>query len=211
MIFAALGDIHGNWPALERALRAIDKEGIQTIVNTGDSVAGHPWTNEVIECLAERNIPTVQGELDRRVLRFLRKRESLRERCGREEFAVLEDAFGSCTSRNLEYLRSLPRRRVLTLDGVEVALCHGTLASQSESLTADEDDNRYMRQREVLPAPIIVHGKTHIPGSRIVGGTLFVNPGSIGIPNDDDARASFAIVSTEEEPWTVDVRYLDSE
>ena len=65
MIFAAFGGVRGNLSALEAILAAVDAEGIQTLVNTGDCVVGGPAPNEVIELLRLRRIPTVQGQSDR--------------------------------------------------------------------------------------------------------------------------------------------------
>ena len=219
MILAAIGDIHGNLFALEAVLAEIDAEGIQTIVNTGDCVAGHPWPNEVIQTLKARRIPTVQGNCDRHVLRAQRKRKGLMKRYGAASFEVLEEAHQACSAGSLEYLRALPRTLELTIDGVVVALCHGTPASQSERLFEHDEASRFQRQRECASAaPLVICGATHQPYRRAVDGTLFVNPGSVGAPEDaaDDlsvmggvgteapAAASYALITTEEEPWHVE-------
>ena len=204
MIFAAIGGIHGNLPALEAVLEAIDEEGIQTIVNTGDCAVGHPWANETIALLRDRKIPTVQGEMDRRLVRARRKEETLREKLDPETFARLEEAFAACDSVNIEWLRGLPRKLTLTIDGVDIVLCHGTLTSQSQSLAADDMQERFQRQREVNPAPIIVCGRSAAPYAREVDGTLFVNPGLLG----EGQSARYAIVSTEAEPYTAELRAI---
>ena len=80
MLFAALGDIRGNMPALRRVLDELSDSGIQTIVNTGDSAVGQPWANEVMEALKAVNVTSVQGVRDRMLVRFARKGDSLRER-----------------------------------------------------------------------------------------------------------------------------------
>lgn len=209
MILAAIGDIHGNLPALEAVLHAIDEEGIQTLVNTGDCVFGHPWPNEVVERLRSRSVATVQGEADRRIVRFGRKRESLRARCTAEEFRALEETYGLCRSANLEYLRELPRRMTLSVDGIAVALCHGTLTSQDDQLDANDEQMRFQRQREIADATIVVCGKTHHGFVRSVEDTLFVNPGSVGMHPEGLARACYALISTEKDPWSAKLRWVD--
>jgi putative phosphoesterase len=205
MLIAALGDIHGNLPALEAALGAIDDAGIHTILNTGDSIVGRPWPNEVVEILRERDIPSVQGELDRYAVVFHRKRATFKNKdVTPEVFQQIEETHEITRSENLEYLRGLPRSLTLSVDGISIALCHGTLTSQSESLQADDPDSKFSRQRETNPVRIIVSGRTHAPFSRMVGDTFFVNPGSIGIPKGRAATASYAIINTEEEVWTAE-------
>lgn len=206
MLIAALGDIHGNLPALEAALEAIDDAGIHTILNTGDSVVGHRWPNEVIEILRERDIPGVQGEMDRYAVIFHRKQATLKSKeVDPELFDQIRQTHEAMRSENLEYLRGLPRHRTLTVDGIPIALCHGALTSQSESLNANDPDTKFSRQRETIPVRLIVCGRTHGPFSRMVGDTLFVNPGSVGIPEGANAVARYAIINTEEEPWTAEL------
>lgn len=203
MVFALLGDIHGNAPALEAALAAIDEEGIHVVLCTGDCVVGHPWPNEVVDILRARGIPAVQGEWDHHALRFRRKEAALRQRLSAEEAAALEDTFTRCSAGTLEFLRSLPRARTETIDGIDVALAHGLLTTQHEGLAADAPEERFRRQREISPVPIMCLGRTHEAYSRVVDDTLFVNPGSIGM---DAEGARYTVVFAEEKPWHAEIR-----
>ena len=206
MLFAAIGAINGNWPALEAVLHAIGEEGIQTIVNTGNSAVGQAWPNEVIQGLRSRNIPSVQGQEDRLALRVNRKANSLQSRLDPDRFQALKFTYDTCKSENLEYLRTLPRTLTLSVDGIGIAVFHGTWTSQGEGLVADESDTRFRRQREVCPEPILICGSTLVPFARTVDGTLFVNPGSVGA---NPGRAHYALVSTEKEPWSAEFRSVD--
>lgn len=207
MILAAIGDIHGNLPALEAVLGVIDAEGIHTVVNTGDVVVGHGWSNEVIEIIRDRGIPTVQGETDRKALRFMRKREQFRGRLTMEAYKALEECAQTCRSENLEFLRRLPKTLTLEIDGITIAVGHGTLASQARGLTTADPDDTFRRQREMVPADVFVLGRTHEAYARKVDDALFVNPGSVGFgPTGEPGTASFAIVSTEAAPWDAELR-----
>ena len=204
MLLAALGDIHGNLPAFEAVLGAIEDAGIHTILNTGDAVVGHPWPNEVIEILRERAIPSVQGEMDRYAVLYHRKRDTFKSKEVTPELLRQIEATHELTrSGNLEYLRGLPRSRNLSIDGISIALCHGTLASQSESLRADDPDSKFARQREANPVRILVCGRSHERFSRTIGDTLFVSPGSVGV-SETQGEAHYAIINTEEDEWTAE-------
>lgn len=216
MIMAAFGGLRGSMPVLRALLDAVDAEGIQTIVNTGDCVVGHPSPNDVIECLCRRRIPTVQGLWDRRVAWFHQKQKRLRAKSSPEEFALIEETYRQCKSENLEYLHALPRTRTLVVDGIRIGLCHGTFTSQSECLRHDDDDALFRRQREIQPLPIIVCGGAPEGFVRTVDETLFVNPGraavaagSAGVAPDGTERASYAVISTEEEPFQAELTWVD--
>ena len=208
MLLAALGDIHGNLPALEAVLEEIDEAGIQTVVNTGDCVAGHPWPNEVIDHLDARNILTVQGEMDRFVSRFLRNQGSLKKRCTPDQFEVLRWAHENTRSDNLEFLRALPRTRTLVVDGVAIFVCHGVGERQSRGLREDDKLDNFRRLRETAPAQLIISGRTHKPFARWVDDTLFVNPGAVDPDVTDAARACYATIDTEKDPWETHFHHL---
>lgn len=208
MYLAAIGDIHGNLPALEAVVAAIDDAGIQTIVNTGDAVVGHPWPNEVIALLRSRNIPSVQGELDRRVVHFLRKQETLRRKLSQDEFDALTKTFAAIQSNNLEFLRNLPRHRMLHVEGIDICVCHGTPTSQSDTLGEEDQPGKFRRVREMTNAHIVISGATHRPFSRTVDATLFVNPGAVGVATAGARTAVYAIVDTETEPWEARIQEL---
>ena len=204
MILAAVGDIHGNLPDLEAVLEAIDEAGIHTIVNTGDCVVGFPWPNEAVDLLRRREILTVQGDRDRFAVRFLRKQQTLRKKWGDAEFRAVQWTHETARTDTLEYLRSLPRRGYLHLEGLGITVCHGTLTSQSEGLHPDDPESRFQRQWEEARSHVVILGRTHTPFQRWVGDTLFVNPGSVGINENGVAR--YALINTETNPWSVEFR-----
>ena len=204
MLLAAIGRIQGNLPALKAVLDEIDEQGIEVILNTGDCAAGHRWPNEVISVLRERAILTVQGEMDRHVTRFARKRERIRANVAEETFEVLERAYENTWSEHIEYLRSLPRTMCETIDGVVIYLCYGVGKIQSDGLREGDETVRFRRLRELAGADLIVCGRTHGRFERTVDGALFVNPGSVGGVTEEEALAWYAVIDTETEPWQVD-------
>lgn len=204
MIIAALSDIHGNEKALNAVLEEVDSFGILTIFHAGDCVCGNDGNAEVLNTLTNRAIQGVLGEWDQRLMRYVRKRKTFSKKLSDSDREMLESSYHQCNSNQLEYLSNLDRSITQTLDGISIAVCHGTLTNFGVSLKPDDSDELYLRQRELIPARIIISGRTHVPHQRTVGDTLFVNPGSVGM--NDDGIARYAIISTESEEWTVDFR-----
>lgn len=200
MLMAALGDIHGNLPALEAVLAEIDDAGIQTIVNTGDAVVGGDFPNEVVDLLRARNVHSVQGIMDRRAAAFHRKRHASRKQASDDNEAIAW-THTRLRSEYIEFLAGLPKMLLITVDGIPIAVCHGTPSSQAGALHETDDVNRFRRERERTHARIVVCGYTHHPFTRWVDDTLFVNPGAVGVAKGAEARACYALIDTEEEPW----------
>lgn len=201
MITAALGDIVGNLPAMKAVLAALEKAGIQSVVNVGSSVGVFPWPKAVIEQMQVRRILSVQGELDRAVARLSRKRASFERRLSPEAFRAVTWTHDEIRGEHLEFLLGLPKNRAARLEGISVMVCHGTPSSQSNMLDETTSEDRFRRVREMANSDVVVCGRSRRPFSKIVDGTLFVNPGSVG-RDIETGRAEYAVIDTETEPWT---------
>ena len=205
MILAAFGDVHGNANALRAVLDEIDSYGILTILHTGDCVCGADGNAETLQLLADRGIPGALGEWDHRLLRFVRKRKTLEKKLSAEDLQKLESAYKQSSSGQLEYLNSLNRLVTRTIDSVTILACHGRVNSIHDSLRPGDDNAVYARQRELHPAQIIISGRTHEAHERRIGDTLYVNPGAVGV---ESGVAHYAVISTEDDPWTVEFRSI---
>lgn len=208
---AVIADIHANIWALDAVFADIDRRGIATIVNLGDSLAGPLAPVETAERLLPRGLLTISGNNDRDVL---------------SDDAAPESSAGFARQRlashHLDWLRALPL--TATYLGA-FFLCHGTPTSDRTYLLEDvRETGVFLRESEGIEAeiagvaqPIILCGHSHI--SRVVwlpGGKLVVNPGSVGVPAyADDApfphrmeagapHARYAILTEQREGWAVE-------
>lgn len=85
---------------------------------------------------------------------------------------------------------------VLSVDGVKIYVTHGHLYNVKHSIL-----NLSYRAQEV-GADIVLFGHSHILGAEVVGGVLFVNPGSLLLPRGRKEK-SFAIIEKKEANWIV--------
>ncbi len=177
-------------------------------MNTGNSVVGYPWPNEVLEILQSKRIHTVQGELDRLAVRAKRKRESLKTRVDPTVVEAVDWTHQITFSKNLEYLGTLRKKNVLTVEGLSVCLCYGTPASQSDRLRAEDDPARFRRQREYANVHIVIAGGGREPYWRLIDDTVFVNPGCAGLFHGEGPTACYASISTEGDPWSVQFHHV---
>jgi predicted phosphodiesterase len=198
MRWAVVSDIHGNLPALEAVLAEINREGITRIVNLGDIVSGPLWPAETADRLLALAWPTIRGNHERQLLTLPPGRMSP------------ADAFAAARlgDEHRAWLAALPA----TLDlGDGVWCCHGTPASDLqyflETVTPDlgRDGSpgvRAARADEVrarlgaITAPLVLCGHTHMPRLVQCGGSLIVNPGSVGLPAFDDDHPFAHVMET---------------
>ena len=180
-MLAVLYDIHGNLVALDEVLRDAGAAGADRYLLGGDFASWSPWPLETLERL--RGLPETtwirgNGErwlreppLDRpEVVEALRERDS---GLGAEE----------------GWVYSLQEQK--ELDGV--LYVHGSPLSDVDSFPSEpgpEDERMLNGVRDTT----VVFGHSHLQFQRTgPNGTTLVNPGSVGMPLDGDARSAYAL------------------
>ena len=177
-------DVHANLAALEVALEALDRAGLDRIVCGGDLVGYGPQPNECVSLLAERGIDSVAGNHDLVAL----GQDGL-ERCGPVAAAILSWTREEIDGDTRRHLAGLPRR----LEVGPLVVAHGSL----------DDPWRYLRNPREAAAELaalpsqwstLVVGHTHHPlvvgqqAGRVrrravamgAGDRWLINPGAVG-------------------------------
>lgn len=193
---AIITDIHGNLPALEAALAAVDEIGPDAVYCGGDLVGYGPWPNEVCRLVEERGIPTIYGNYD-----YAIGREE--DDCGCAYVTEHDRELGqrsvvwtlaNTDQRSKDYMRELPFDLRFELGGKRVRLVHGSPRKVNEYLFEDKPAKTFDRIAEGADCDALVFGHTHKPWIASYGGVLFVNCGSVGKPKDGDPRGAFAVL-----------------
>jgi putative phosphoesterase len=200
MKVALIGDIHANLPALEAVLTHAHQQGGEAIWNVGDWVGYNVFPNEVIERLRQdEDAASIIGNYDLKVLKFKKKKDKWRQTKRPEKYLAFEWAYEHLSPKNRDYLRSLPRERRLSVAEHRILLTHGSPASNKEALTSDTSDDRLRELAQMANADVVICGHSHRPFARRLDGVWFINPGSVGRPDDGVPRAAYAILQIEPE------------
>lgn len=218
MRIAVISDVHGNLPALDAVMAAIEGERVDVTVNCGDLLSGYVQPLETAERLMALGLPTVAGNHERQLLTFGPERIGMADRVARE---LLGEG-------HLEWLRSLPAV-VSPVPGV--LAFHGTPTDDLQYLMHTVEASGGMRAAtveevvdrlgDVSGFSLLLCGHTHQPGSlRLPGGALLVNPGSVGWPAYDSdepyphrmevgsPHARYAVVDDVSGVWEVEFRQV---
>lgn len=205
MRVALISDIHGNLPALEAVLAAIDaRNDLATTYHLGDLVGYAPWPNEVVALLTARAIAGVAGNYDSTVATDYThcgcryedpRQEALAHRSyewtRQQVSAPTKQALGALPFR----LDVLPRGG--HAGGPRLILVHGTPTLNTLYWTEDRSDDfcrKMIAQAGGRSGDLIAFGHTHKPWHRVADGVHLVNTGSVGRPKDHDPRAGYVVV-----------------
>lgn len=198
MRIIVLGDIHGNLPALEVALREARAEGFDLICHTGDVAGFAPFPNETADRLRAAKVPGVRGHVDECLA-------DQREDCGTfttdgERRRFEEEAYAWTlreTARGTRrYLGDLPFEMRLDAGGRRAVLVHGTPIDAFTCLWQDRDEDYFREMGDASGADIIICGHTHVPYHRIVDGRHFINAGSVGYLSETTPLTGYAVIQT---------------
>ncbi len=176
-----LYDIHGNLPALEAVLAEADELGVDSWLLGGDYGIPSPWPLETLERLETLpNATWIRGNGER----WSRELPDIPE----VRQAYEEHVIGVLPDDVLDRLYRLPAQ--VELDGV--LYVHGSPLSDVESF-APEPEPDEGRLLAGVRDRIVVFGHSHQQFRRLgPAGTELVNPGSAGMPLDEDRRPAWA-------------------
>jgi putative phosphoesterase len=200
---ALVSDVHGNIEALNTVLADARREGVDLVLSAGDLVGFSPQADKVIDAITDGSAISIKGNFDSELLEWKKSRKGERS-LAQHSIATTRKALSKRMRRRLE---SLPSRLKIRIGDTRILLVHGTPDSPKEHLRSDSPDDRFSKIAKKAGADIVVFGHTHDAMVKDVGGVLFVNPGSVGRPNDGDPRASYAILNLD--GLKVEMRRLD--
>jgi putative phosphoesterase len=199
MIVAFLSDIHGNLPALKAALADARDRGAEKIFCAGDLTGYGPFPAEVCRTLEKKQITSIIGNYDAKVLAALHRPAELKKSMKPGKWKILEWTFRQIDGKAQRFLSSLPQRYRETLAGrLELLMVHGSPVSEEDTIYPSITPYGLKKKIAGTIPDILVCGHTHIPFVKRVAGVLVINCGSTGQPVDGDPRPSYALVRVEQ-------------
>lgn len=210
MRLAVISDIHGNLLALDAVLAELEREAPDRLICLGDVVAG-PRAHDALARIRELGCPVITGNWDAWSI------EGMPEPSNATEERLYD--LGAFWAERLDegdrdFIRTFAPRIELDLDGTRLLCFHGSPRSYDHWIIATTPDHEVEEMLAGFEAPVLVGGHTHLQMLRRYADSLFVNPGSVGMPFvrwSPEAvkiapRAEYAILSVESGRFAVDLR-----
>jgi putative phosphoesterase len=176
---AVPSDVHGNLPALEAALLAVEEADPDLIVFGGDLVWG-PLPRETLDRIVaiERPARFVRGDADRDVVDAISPILDPDDPSGEVSHWSAEQL----TSEQLAWLMAQEETLSLEIEGLGPTLfCHGSPRSDRDRITVGSADEKVLPWLEGVEEGVVVCGHTHAQFDRRFGRHRVVNPGGLGL------------------------------
>ena len=173
-----ISDIHGNYEALKVVLSELDKIGVKEIYCLGDVVGYYSQVNECCDELRKRNISTLMGNHDWYMASggFCPRSKSVND-CLVYQRKVI-------THENVEWLRTFQVQKFVA----DIHMVHGGWADPIDEYLTEPSEAYFSK----IIGNKFVSGHTHIQILQKYKNKTYCNPGSVGMPRDNDPRAAFA-------------------
>lgn len=185
-VIALLYDVHGNLLALEAVVADAEAEGADRWILGGDYALFGGWPAETVARLREL-APAVwiRGNGERWTA----------DPSAAPDNPVVPGAIAAARTalgdETVTELAALPP----SVEDEASLICHGSPPSDVRSFFPEPADDE-AELLEGVTQPRLYFGHTHLPFRRVsaVRGIELVNPGSVGMPFDQDPRAAYALV-----------------
>ncbi|WHZ02468.1 metallophosphoesterase family protein [Neobacillus sp. YX16] len=211
MKIAFISDIHGNAIALEAVLEDIEKQGIDKIYVLGDICYRGPEPKRSLDLVRSLHTEVIKGNADEWVVRGVSEGEvpeKALELMNLERQWIVEQLEPS----DIDYLNSLPAQLNLRFEDVGISAFHATPASLFDIVLPNADDNQIESSLMHAPeAQVYVYAHIHKPYIRFLNGKVIMNIGSVGLPFDGLAKASYGMVEIEDGHLKTSIRRVSYE
>lgn len=207
-----LSDIHSNMEAFDACMERAESAGYDSVLCCGDIVGYGPQPNEAIDRIRKLKSIAIRGNHDR-----VASGQGTADNFNVYARAAADWTRSALSEGNAAYLRALP---VGPHDlGGRVQLVHGAVTHEDDYIMSEV---HAAENFDLTDARVTFFGHTHYPcvfscdANRDVRLEIpktaddlaavelkrnvqyMINPGSVGQPRDDDARAAFGIWDIEQ-------------
>lgn len=212
MRILVVSDIHANYTAFEEVLK--DAGTFDTVWCLGDVVGYGPQPNECVERLRELNPVCLAGNHDLAVIG-----EAALWDFSKDAQEVIFWTRHWLKKENLDWLTTLPAKSMVMEHGITIV--HASPRDPVWEYLTDVSTIR--ANLDLIQTPVCLYGHTHFPvvfrkrwdeykildeyprantTIKLIPDQMFINPGSVGQPRDEDPRAAYAIIDTDEMTYT---------
>jgi putative phosphoesterase len=202
MRVAVIADIHGNQLALDAVLAdLVQQPPVDQIVVAGDLCLNGPRPRQVLDIVQGLGCPVIRGNVDIDVVKQAAKSDKKR--------SVTSWTREQIGPEGITYLASLPFSHLIhNSEGSDLLIVHANPINEDDPIPPDAPDEELEPLLAGLSPTIgvLAFGHLHIAYTRRWRNLLLVDVGSCGLPRDGDTRASYAIVSWQDNRWQAEHR-----
>ena len=195
MRVGVISDIHGNSVALHSVINDMSKQKINNVIVLGDLIMKGPDPQGVMRLLEGLNvICSVKGNTDKWLEEIT---DDWLPANNRE--LMIYDIYNytrdNINQVDINYIKELPEQKRVTVGKRNILCVHGSPRSISEEIRPEYSDDKLQTILDGIEDSIILSGHIHHQFIRKVNSQTIINPGAVGLRNNDnDSRAAYIVL-----------------
>lgn len=193
MKIAIISDIHANPLAFDEVMKDVNVFNPDKIFCLGDLILGGYDPNYICKKILElkekfgSNFEIIQGNTDKMVAfcnkDLIEKTKALYPCMGYS----LEDDVNITDKKYIDFVRDLPEKKTVNINGLKIELVHGSPRNQCENIFPSMPSEEVEEMVQDSQAELILCGHTHKPcGYSLNSGKTVINVGSVGRSATED-------------------------
>ncbi len=191
---AVMSDVYANLHALKAVIKDAESRGVTVFLNAGNMIEFGAFPNEVIQTLYSKNALSVTGNWDIEVL------NKSHDDKGPRKIAVAYNRRTLAKSYET-YLLTLPSKLEFEVGRKKLLMIHESPGSVDEHSEGNTPNQEILELAENSKADIIVFGNSSEQFNEKNRDVQLISPGSVGMPEDGDPRAGYAVITVN--PFSV--------
>ncbi len=206
MKIAVISDIHANPLAYDAVNNDIKKFNPDMIFCLGDLILGGYDPNYICQTMLDLkeeykdNFIIIQGNTDKMIANC--NDEMIKKT--KEAFPCmgysLEDDVKITDKKYIDFVKNLPEKKRVVVNGLKIELVHGSPRNQSENIYPSLDIDTIEEIVKESDADIILCGHTHIPcGYSLNSGKTVINAGSVGRSMTEDKMPVYLQITIDKD------------
>lgn len=209
MKLGILSDIHGNKFALEKVLIEARREKLKKLLVLGDIVGYYYYPDKILDLLSDWDFHMIKGnheEILFNIIDCFESKKKIKQKYGSGHDCAIE----KLNKNQLNFLRSLPDSKDLSIDGVSILMTHGS--PWSKNLYIYPDANKEVIQKfDNYNYDFILFGHTHYACSFKTINGWALNPGSVGQSRQNGGKAYWSIIDTSNKSFKMKITDYNTE
>lgn len=200
---ALLSDIHANSLALKHVVSELISDNISTLLIAGDFVGYYYNCQEVFDLLSPFDVVACKGNHEVLFDDWLSGNEQFQAKLIEKYGHGLMHAENTLSTKQKNWLKSLPHKKEYRLEGLSILICHGSPWDINQYLYENTLEQHSQKFKDLeYEYDMVIIGHSHYQFGRKMGCLTIVNPGSVGQPRSGKvcdklqmARAQWAVLN----------------
>jgi len=205
MKIAVISDIHANLHALTSVVMDFQDREVDKVLALGDYAMAGAQPVETMQFVITQPWEMIQGNTDELIANY---NDEIYELV-KNNFPVMGEALKYDVSvlpvKYREFLKELPKEKLLEIEGVKIHLVHGSPRKNNENIYPNLPLEKVEEMCVLSNADLILCGHTHIPcGYQLESKKTVINVGSVGRPMTDNVMPCYLLLDIKNGEFTAE-------